>query len=61
MMATIAARSAADITQAGKDYKVSPLSIRMSITMIVTLPIIFVYPLLQKYFVRGIMLGAIKG
>jgi putative aldouronate transport system permease protein len=29
--------------------------------MVVTLPIIFVYPFLQRYFVKGIMMGAIKG
>lgn len=39
----------------------SPQSIRMTMTIIVTLPIIFVYPLLQRYFVKGIMLGAVKG
>ncbi len=39
----------------------TPTTIRMTITMIATLPIIFVYPFLQKYFVKGIMLGAIKG
>jgi putative aldouronate transport system permease protein len=33
----------------------------MTITMIAALPIIMVYPFLQKYFVKGIMLGAIKG
>ncbi len=41
--------------------EVSPTSIRMTITMIVTLPIIFVYPFFQKYFITGVMIGAIKG
>ena len=36
-------------------------SVRMTITMVVTLPILFVYPWMQKYFVKGIMLGAVKG
>ncbi|WP_235885359.1 carbohydrate ABC transporter permease [Paenibacillus cymbidii] len=40
---------------------ISPQSIRMTMTIIVTLPIIFVYPILQGYFVKGIMLGAVKG
>jgi putative aldouronate transport system permease protein len=39
----------------------TPSTIRMTITMIATLPILFVYPFLQKYFVKGIMLGAVKG
>lgn len=29
--------------------------------IVATLPILFVYPFLQKYFIKGIMLGAIKG
>ena len=41
--------------------ELTPAAVRMTITMVVTLPIIFVYPFLQKYFVKGIMMGAIKG
>jgi putative aldouronate transport system permease protein len=41
--------------------RISPMTIRMTTTIIVTLPILFVYPLLQKYFIKGIMLGAVKG
>lgn len=39
----------------------TPESMRASITMIVTVPIILVYPFFQRYFTQGIMLGAIKG
>jgi putative aldouronate transport system permease protein len=39
---------------------VSSDSIRMATTMIATLPIVMIYPFLQKYFVKGIMVGAIK-
>ena len=39
----------------------TPTSIRMTISVIVVLPILFVYPIFQKYFVKGIMVGAVKG
>ncbi|MCL1870732.1 MAG: carbohydrate ABC transporter permease [Promicromonosporaceae bacterium] len=41
--------------------KQTPTSIRMTVAVIVVLPIIFVYPMFQRYFVKGIMLGAVKG
>jgi putative aldouronate transport system permease protein len=43
-----------------KRIPVSSESIRMAVTMVATIPIILVYPFLQKYFVKGIMVGAIK-
>lgn len=39
---------------------VSPLSVRMAVTIIATVPILIVYPFLQKYFVGGMTLGAVK-
>ena len=39
---------------------ITPDSIRMAATMIATIPIIMVYPFIQKYFVKGIMLGSVK-
>ncbi len=36
-------------------------SIRMALGVIGILPILIVFPLLQKYFIRGIVIGAIKG
>ncbi|QJD82506.1 carbohydrate ABC transporter permease [Cohnella herbarum] len=40
--------------------QVSPESIKMAITIVVTVPILVVYPFLQKYFVKGMTLGAVK-
>lgn len=37
------------------------LTIKYSTIMISTLPIICVYPFIQKYFVKGVMIGSIKG
>ncbi|MFC3343238.1 carbohydrate ABC transporter permease [Paenibacillus abyssi] len=40
--------------------RVSPESIRMAITIVATVPILIVYPFMQRYFVRGLTLGAVK-
>lgn len=40
--------------------KTSPQSIKMAITIIATVPILMVYPFVQKYFVSGLTLGAVK-
>lgn len=40
---------------------ISPKGVRMTITVLASLPIFAVYPFMQKFFVKGIMLGAVKG
>lgn len=51
---------AQQLAQNSKQVPVSSESIRMAVTMVATLPIILVYPFVQKYFVKGMMMGAIK-
>lgn len=36
-------------------------SIKYAIIVIATVPILCVYPFIQKYFVKGVMIGAVKG
>jgi ABC-type glycerol-3-phosphate transport system permease component len=39
----------------------TPTVLRAAMTIITTLPIVMVYPFLQRYFVRGVLIGAVKG
>lgn len=36
-------------------------AVKMACTVIATLPILIVYPFVQKYFTKGVMVGAVKG
>lgn len=36
-------------------------SIRMTVTIVVVVPVILVYPFFQRFFTKGIMIGAVKG
>jgi putative aldouronate transport system permease protein len=38
-----------------------PETIRMAVLVVATVPILLVYPFLQRYFTRGVLMGAIKG
>lgn len=40
---------------------VTSQSIKLATMVVTTLPIVFVYPFLQRYFVKGMMIGSIKG
>ena len=36
-------------------------SVRMAIALIGILPILFIYPFVQKYLIKGVVVGAVKG
>ncbi|RED54427.1 carbohydrate ABC transporter permease [Cohnella lupini] len=45
---------------ASKRIPVTSESIRMTVTMVATIPIILVYPFLQRFFLKGMLLGSVK-
>ena len=50
-----------DAQKIASRMKVTTDSMQSTQVIVVTLPIIIVYPFLQKHFVKGITLGAVKG
>ena len=46
---------------ASQDKPFYAITLQMAIAAIATIPIVVVYPFIQKYFTAGIMLGAVKG
>ena len=55
-------RSLLDEMSGDFDYSaITPMGIRMTMTVVVTVPVMLVYPYVQKYYVKGIMIGAVKG
>lgn len=41
--------------------KQTPTSVRMTVTIIVVVPVILIYPIFQRFFEKGIIIGAVKG
>ncbi|SFG43350.1 carbohydrate ABC transporter permease [Oribacterium sp. WCC10] len=53
--------AANQINNADPYASITPTGIRLTLTAIVVIPIIMVYPFIQRFYVKGIMLGAVKG
>lgn len=56
----IVSQSESGLTSTGRQINVTPESVQAATLMVATLPILCVYPFLQKYFIGGITLGAVK-
>ncbi len=60
-MAATAAGGHVDMGNIGRGIKVNVRSITMATMLVTIIPIILTYPFLQRYFVKGIMIGSLKG
>ncbi|MCH5292190.1 MAG: carbohydrate ABC transporter permease [Treponema sp.] len=49
------------LTEAQRQEMLNTKSIQYTVAMVTAIPILCVYPFMQKYFVKGLMLGAVKG
>ena len=59
---TATTQSAADVyAQSSSTHTVTPTSIRATMTIVASVPILMVYPFVQKYFVQGMTVGGVKG
>jgi putative aldouronate transport system permease protein len=43
------------------DFTIPSVTLQNAIVIFASVPVIVVYPFIQKYFIKGVMLGAIKG
>ena len=60
-MLTQVKAAAEQITTNDPFATITPTGIRLTLTAVVILPVLLVYPFIQRYYVKGIMVGAIKG
>jgi putative aldouronate transport system permease protein len=43
------------------NQQIAPLSLQMAVVVLTIVPVLIVYPFVQKHFTKGVLLGAIKG
>lgn len=49
------------LARSSQMQNITLMSIKMAVVMVSAIPILCVYPFLQKYFVKGVLVGSVKG
>jgi len=58
------AMAGSGITNVGSELgnqQIAPLSLQMAVVVLTVIPILIVYPFVQRHFTKGVLLGAVKG
>ena len=50
-----------DSSDFDEETVIQPQAVKMAVVVISTIPILLVYPFLQKHFTKGVLLGSVKG
>ena len=58
---TMAGTGTTGIGQYLGNQQIAPLSLQMAVVTLTVVPVLIVYPFVQKHFTKGVLLGAIKG
>lgn len=60
MSEAVSANNSANVGESFSQ-QLTPTALRLTMTFVTILPVLCVYPFMQRYFMKGIMLGAVKG
>ena len=61
IMSNVQALTSGRVSNIGSKISLPTETVKMAVTVVAIGPIIFIYPFIQRYFVKGIMAGAVKG
>lgn len=61
LMEIINSSRADDVLNVENAAGITPETVKAASIMVISIPILLVYPFVQKFFVKGVMVGAVKG
>lgn len=55
-----ASMASSNAAVAAASRTITPMALKMAVVILGTLPVLIIYPLLQRYFVKGVLIGGVK-